>query len=629
MGSWWYYTCKIKGFCNNANTNSTKNINTATNPPKALTPPAVVAAAPPIDTDGDGLSDAQEKILKTDPLLKDTDGDGVSDGDEVGMDIDNPIDTDGDGLIDILDLDDDNDGLSTRLEGEIGTSPLLADTDEDSLSDSDEVGPNTDRPLDTDNDGTINALDIDDDDDGLNTSVELAIGTNFLLADTDGDGITDLEEIGKHVNKPMDSDGDGTIDALDTEDNNDQDNDGLPDAVEAMLNTDPTKQDTDGDGINDGDEVGKDSNAPLDKDLDGIIDALDTVDDSDTDNDGLTDAQEKKLGSDPTKVDSDGDGINDYQEIGNNLETPLDSDEDGILNLLDSDDDNDTLATKLEIKIGTNPLSSDTDNDGISDAKELGNSFKEPLQDTDADGKIDPVDTDDDNDSLLTADELRLGTNPLKADSDNDGINDAKEIGDLAKPVDADKDGIIDALDNHNDKATNKQAIADKKNLDTENTKPPEVNATITPPKPDTLSTAIKQDKDKSKDTVTIEPIKDATAKPFRASRLYFPFRSKELKASSAVSDFFKEVVEWMKQSEDHTITLTGHTDDIGSKKANLALGIRRVMVVREMLIQMGAPFQQIDVISRGEDEPIANNKTEAGRLKNRRVEIAPSKTNK
>ncbi|HIQ14030.1 MAG TPA: OmpA family protein, partial [Leucothrix sp.] len=56
----------------------------------------------------------------------------------------------------------------------------------------------------------------------------------------------------------------------------------------------------------------------------------------------------------------------------------------------------------------------------------------------------------------------------------------------------------------------------------------------------------------------------------------------------------------------------------------NLALGISRVMVIREMLIDKGAPFQQIDVMSRGEAQPIADNRTKLGRLKNRRVEIAP-----
>ena len=114
----------------------------------------------------------------------------------MGADISSPLDTDNDGIIDVLDLDDDNDGLSTQIESRIGTSPLLSDTDGDGVADSDEVGSNPKSPLDTDGDGIINALDTDDDDDGLETASELIYGTNILLADSDGDGLTDAQEIG-------------------------------------------------------------------------------------------------------------------------------------------------------------------------------------------------------------------------------------------------------------------------------------------------------------------------------------------------------------------------------------------------------------------------------------------------
>ncbi|MEB8330058.1 gliding motility-associated C-terminal domain-containing protein, partial [Flavobacteriaceae bacterium KMM 6897] len=68
----------------------------------------------------------------------------------------------------------------------------------------------------------------------------------------------------------------------------DSDNDGLLDGDEIVLNTDPNNPDTDGDGINDGVEVGDDLNSPLDEDGDGIIDALDS-NILDADNDGVVD----------------------------------------------------------------------------------------------------------------------------------------------------------------------------------------------------------------------------------------------------------------------------------------------------------------------------------------------------
>ena len=635
VGSWWYYTCNIKNLCTNkqtiADTSDIKDQNKPSSP-LPLSKNSIITEEPQdvteIDTDGDGLTDEEEKITKTDSLLKDTDGDGISDSEEVGTDINNPHDTDNDGVIDALDLDDDNDGLSTLIEERIGTSPLHSDTDEDGISDLDEVGKDTNKPIDTDEDGNINALDTDDDDDGINTATEILLGTNFLLADTDGDGLSDAQEIGELMDKPIDKDGDGTIDALDTDDDSDKDGDGLTDIVEAQLNTDPNKVDTDGDGISDFEEVGSDPHSPLDKDLDGTIDALDTVDDSDSDNDGLSDSQEAKLASNPHKIDSDGDGINDNEEIGNNIDDPLDSDADGILNIIDTDDDNDSLSTKYETTIGTNPLSSDTDNDGINDAKELENSSNEVIQDTDKDGKIDPIDTDDDGDSILTTQELKLGTNPLKADSDDDGINDDIEIGEnINKPLDTDKDGIIDALDTVDN--TDPADSSDNTTISATNKiiQPKENNKTIQETNSTVRSDTGKADSETYvtlKEQVTLEAIKDAVEIPFKASRLYFPFSSKKVKTSTEVSEYFSNVVEWMKHSSNNKILLTGHTDNIGTKKVNLALGIRRVMIVREMLIELGAPYQQIDVISRGESQPLEDNSTKEGRFKNRRVEIAP-----
>ncbi len=68
----------------------------------------------------------------------------------------------------------------------------------------------------------------------------------------------------------------------------DDDGDGLLGGIEAALGTDPNNADTDGDGIDDGTEVGPDTANPLDGDGDGIIDALDSLI-LDTDGDGIVD----------------------------------------------------------------------------------------------------------------------------------------------------------------------------------------------------------------------------------------------------------------------------------------------------------------------------------------------------
>lgn len=637
IGSWWYYTCNIKNTCGfNQDTTVAALENNQTSETKPQTEKTKdIQTATVIDTDGDGLSDIEEARLGTDPLLTDTDGDTIPDNQEAGVNLDAPLDSDQDSIIDALDTDDDNDNIPTIIEEKVGTSPLLADTDDDGIPDSKEVGDNPDKPIDTDNDGIINALDTDDDDDGIETLAEINLGTNSLLHDTDGDGLSDLQEVGKLLENPLDSDKDGVIDALDTEEEKDQDSDGLSDALEAMLNTNPRKVDTDGDGINDSVEIGDDTSKPLDSDMDGIIDALDTVDDTDSDNDGLTDAQELKLGSDPAKVDSDDDGINDEVEIGKNIDDPLDTDEDGILNLIDKDDDNDKLSTRLELQIGTNPLSDDSDADGLKDNVELRDksSKSDEILNTDGDQYINAVDNDDDNDKILTSVELKIGTNPLLIDTDNDGIPDNVEIGEnSASPLDANNNGIIDALESSivekiTDVTTGQKVESSKDTGQVQEVKDkPEI-------KDQQVDVAVADDTSKlaneppvEKQTLKkqLEFFGEKAEDSIQPARLYFPFLSSEPEIQQATSDYFEEVVKWMKKDPKHSVMLTGHTDNIGLKKDNLAMGIKRVMVIREMLLDAGAPMTQIDISSKGESEPIEDNSTEQGRLLNRRVEITP-----
>jgi hypothetical protein len=93
-----------------------------------------------LDSDGDGLTDAEEGSLGTDPFNPDTDGDGLMDGEEVNVHFTNPLnaDTDGDGqsdgsevnfhFSDPLDPDTDADDIGDGLEVMHGSSPVAADS---------------------------------------------------------------------------------------------------------------------------------------------------------------------------------------------------------------------------------------------------------------------------------------------------------------------------------------------------------------------------------------------------------------------------------------------------------------------------------------------------------------------
>lgn len=193
-----------------------------------------VPDVPIVDSDGDGLSDANEAIAGTDPNNPDSDGDGENDNIEVGGNLASPLDTDGDGVIDAFEssiVDTDGDGVSNELDPE-NTNPCV---------------PN------------LNAGPCDQDNDGLINSQEATLGTNPTNPDTDGDGINDgLENV--NGTNPLDPcDPDNTLPGCQI----DTDGDGLLDAIEATLGTDPNNPDTDNDGLTDGAEVIGNSN-PLD-----------------------------------------------------------------------------------------------------------------------------------------------------------------------------------------------------------------------------------------------------------------------------------------------------------------------------------------------------------------------------
>ncbi len=70
-------------------------------------------------------------------------------------------------------------------------------------------------------------------------------------------------------------------------------------------------------------------------------------------------------------------------------------------------------------------------------------------------------------------------------------------------------------------------------------------------------------------------------------------------------------------------IEIEGHTDNVGDKAINYKLGLERAEAVKRYLYEsQQIPLHKINVISYGEDKPIAPNKTKAGRAQNRRVVI-------
>ena len=83
-----------------------------------------------------------------------------------------------------------------------------------------------------------------------------------------------------------------------------------------------------------------------------------------------------------------------------------------------------------------------------------------------------------------------------------------------------------------------------------------------------------------------------------------------------------KGASELMKANKNWNLTLSGHTDNMGSAAFNLDLSKRRAAAVKAFLVQNGVPASRIFVEYYGLSKPIVPNDTEQNRLKNRRVEF-------
>lgn len=276
--------------------------------------------------------------------------------------------------------------------------------------------------------------------------------------DSDGDGLTDFDEVnvyGTNPNNP-DTDGDGyndgnevTIgsDPLNPCDPNpmnpvcDQDGDGLTNAEEANAGTDPANSDTDGDGVLDGEEVNGVDDPSTPYVPTGTSDPLDPCDpistsaSCDTDGDGLNNGDEATNGTDPNNPDTDGDGYSDGYEVTSGTD-PLDPCDPSALSPA-CDMDNDGLTNAEEVAAGTNPTNPDSDGDGVLDGEEvLG--IDDPATAyvvTGTSNPLDPCDPiatspacDGDGDGVSDADEATNGTNPNNPDTDGDGVLDGEEI---------------------------------------------------------------------------------------------------------------------------------------------------------------------------------------------------------
>jgi subtilisin-like proprotein convertase family protein len=395
-----------------------------------------------LDHDDDGLSDENETLIwGTDPYNEDTDNDGINDYDEI----------------------------YTYM-----TNPNLADSDSDGLSDSAEL--------------TIYLTDPNNDDtdlDGLTDGAEINLwASNPLIYDADNDSdfyyhFNDCNDQNAEINpgKPEKLNGfDDNCDGFIDEGFNftDRDNDGLKDWPEYHIhNTDYKNSDTDGDGIKDGPEVNVYAELganPLVYDEDADQDSWYWFEDCDDENvyrspglteilDGVDNDCDEEIDEDFIDLDSDNDGLSDYEEYYNTSTNPNDGDTDG-----------DGLPDGIEVntysELGADPLIFDEDSDAdgwywfqdcADNDDERSPSLIEILdkKDNDCDEEVDEdfLDIDSDSDGLSDYEEFHnINSEYNNEDTDGDGISDGQEVlvkmsDPLKYNFDNDEDGFYDFED--------------------------------------------------------------------------------------------------------------------------------------------------------------------------------------
>ena len=368
-----------------------------------------------------------------------------------------------------------------------------------------------------------------------------------------------------------------------------------------------------------------------------------TDDTKDSDNDGIPDLKEIELGLNPNNADTDGDGVADGKEVA----------------------------------LGLKANQEDTDGDGISDAIELAQSS----QDTDGDGKINALDNDDDGDGVLTADErpdpngdgnvddatdsngnkiadyLEKDVNPAastqtaagdteklaaeqkakeEADKKLAAEQKAKEEADkkLAAEQKAKEESEKLAAEQKAKEEADKKLAAEQKakeeseKLAAEQKAKEEADKKLAAEqkaKEESEKLAAEQKAKEEADKVTIETT-TTQGGDIGPATLHFPTGSANPELATETKAYFEKVAQYLKANPNSKITIVGHTDNKGDAAKNKALGLKRAEMLQKMLVDSGAPKERVSAASEGPNKPIADNATEEGRKKNRRVEITPIK---
>jgi len=120
---------------------------------------------------------------------------------------------------------------------------------------------------------------------------------------------------------------------------------------------------------------------------------------------------------------------------------------------------------------------------------------------------------------------------------------------------------------------------------------------------------------------VTANEMLDALNKDgFIALYINFDTGKSDIKPESQA--IVAQIAELLKTSEDIKVSIEGHTDNVGAPAANKTLSEARAKSVLSAVVALGVPVGRMSAVGWGQERPVADNRSEEGRAKNRRVEI-------
>jgi outer membrane protein OmpA-like peptidoglycan-associated protein len=324
----------------------------------------------------------------------------------------------------------------------------------------------------------------------------------------------------------------------------------------------------------------------------------------DTDADGIPDEVDQ-CGSTPAgapvdasgcRIDSDGDGVYDNLDACPNTEASarvdargcaMDSDHDGI-----ADNNDRCVDTAAGEVVDSHGCPRDADGDGVPDSRDSCGSTPAGVavdatgcrSDTDGDGVSDAVDR-----CSATPAGAAVDATGCALDSDGDGVPDHADscagtragatVGTTGCASDTDRDGVPDGIDR--------------------------CSATRTGTPVDLVGCPVLFAE--GVETVVLEGV---------------TFETSSTRLVPMANDILDIVVESLLGHPEVKVEVAGHTDSQGSHDGNVDLSHRRAEAVRAYLVSKGVAASRITAVGYGQDRPVADNATAAGRAQNRRVEL-------